>query len=124
LPRSLLREETVEAEIERKRRLIRLLNPELGLINTRDPIPLYVAASGPRARSLTAKLGAGWIATAGDVEGGVAAIADMRQRRRPWSGPLGTPDDIIRMSETLSGTRGNRCFLASPTAYPTASGPR
>ncbi len=79
---ALLRGETVEAEIEGKKRLIRLLNPEIGLINTRDPIPLYVAASGPRARGLTAKLGAGWIATAGDVEGGVAAMADMRERRR------------------------------------------
>ncbi len=49
---ALLREETVEAEIDKKKRLIRLLNPELGLINTRDPIPLYVAASGPRARAL------------------------------------------------------------------------
>ena len=78
---ALLRGETVEAEIERKKRLIRLLNPELGLINTRDPIPLWVAASGPRARALTAKLGAGWIATAGDVEGAVAAMADMRERR-------------------------------------------
>jgi len=78
---ALLRGETVEAEIERKRRLIRLLNPELGLINTRDPIPLWVAASGPRARTLTAKLGAGWIATAGDVEGAAAAMADMRERR-------------------------------------------
>ena len=77
---ALLRGETVEAEIERKRRLIRLLNPELGLINTRDPIPLWVAASGPRARTLTAKLGAGWIATAGDVEGAAAAMADMRER--------------------------------------------
>ena len=66
---ALLRGETVEAEIEKKRRLIRLLNPKLGLIKTRDPIPLWVAASGPRARALTAKLGAGWIATAGDVEG-------------------------------------------------------
>src|SRR5215813_12702166 len=54
---ALLRGETVEAEIERKKRLIRLLNPEIGLINTRDPIPLWVAASGPRARALTAKLG-------------------------------------------------------------------
>src|SRR5215510_8860781 len=36
---ALLRAETVEAEIERKKRLIRLLNPELGLINTRDQIP-------------------------------------------------------------------------------------
>ncbi len=77
---ALLREETVEADIEGKRQLIRLLNPELGLINTRDPIPLWVAASGPRARTLTAKLGAGWIATAGDVEGAVAAMADMRER--------------------------------------------
>ena len=77
---ALLREETVEAEIEGKTRLIRLLNPELGLINTRNPIPLWVAASGPRARSLTAKLGAGWIATTGDVEGAAAAMADMRQR--------------------------------------------
>ena len=43
---ALLRGETVEVEFERKKRLIRLLNPELGLINTRDPIPLRIAASG------------------------------------------------------------------------------
>ncbi len=79
---ALLRGETVEIEIERKKRLIRLLNPELGLINTRDPIPLWIAASGPRARALTAKLGAGWIATAGNVEGAVAAMTDMQERRR------------------------------------------
>jgi 5,10-methylenetetrahydromethanopterin reductase len=77
---ALLRGDTVEAEIERKKRLIRLLNPELGLINTRDPIPLWVAASGPRARGLTAKLGSGWIATAGDVAGAVAAMTDMHER--------------------------------------------
>ena len=76
---ALLRGETVEAEIERKKRRIRLLNPELGLINTRDPIPLWVAASGPRARALTAKLGSGWIATAGDVKGAVAAMGNMRE---------------------------------------------
>ena len=32
-----------------------------------------------RTRALTAKLGAGWIAAAGDVEGAVAALADMRK---------------------------------------------
>jgi 5,10-methylenetetrahydromethanopterin reductase len=58
---ALLRGETTEAEIEGKRRLIRLLNPELGLINIRDPIGLYVAAAGPRAQALMVKLGAGWI---------------------------------------------------------------
>src|SRR5262249_56531609 len=80
---ALLRGETVETELEGKHRLIRLLNPELGLINTRDPIGLYVAASGPRARRLTARLGAGWIATSADVAadiatGGPGLLAEMR----------------------------------------------
>ena len=75
---ALLRDETVEAALEGKRRLIRLLNPELGLVNTRDPVGLYVAASGPRARQLTARLGAGWINTTADVAGGVAALEEMR----------------------------------------------
>ncbi|HEV2188066.1 MAG TPA: LLM class flavin-dependent oxidoreductase [Stellaceae bacterium] len=74
---ALLAGETVEAEIEGKKRLIRLLNPELGLINTRDPIPLYIAATGPRARALTAKLAAGWINTAGDVAGAAAGMMEM-----------------------------------------------
>src|SRR5947207_15116380 len=75
---ALLRGETIDFEIEGKRRLIRLLNPELGLINTQDPIGLYVAASGPRARQLTAKLGAGWIATVADVVASNAALEEMR----------------------------------------------
>jgi 5,10-methylenetetrahydromethanopterin reductase len=95
--RALLRGETVEAEIEQKHRLIRLLNPELGLINTRDPIPLWLAASGPRARALTAKLGAGWIATAGDVAGAVAAMVDMQERWRA-SRRSGEPLDAVVLS--------------------------
>ena len=90
---ALLRGETVEAEIERKKRLIRLLNPELGLINTRDPIPLWVAASGPRARTLTAKLGAGWIATAG--------VSRVRPRRWPICGSAGWRRAAGRGAEPL-----------------------
>jgi 5,10-methylenetetrahydromethanopterin reductase len=78
---ALLSGETVEAGLEGKRRLIRLLNPELGLINTTDPIGLYVAATGPRAQALTARLGAGWISTIGDVEAADAALRQMRQQR-------------------------------------------
>ena len=78
---ALLRGETVEAAIEGQTRLIRLLNPELGLINTEHPIGLYVAASGPRARQLTARLGAGWIAATGDVESAVEALRDITARR-------------------------------------------
>jgi 5,10-methylenetetrahydromethanopterin reductase len=75
----LWRRETIEAEVEGKQRLIRFLNPELGLINLDDPMPLYIAASGPRARALTAKLDAGWIDGAASVEHASANLALMRK---------------------------------------------
>jgi 5,10-methylenetetrahydromethanopterin reductase len=76
---ALLRDETVEAKIEGKTQLIRLLNPELGLINTRDPIPLYIAATGPKAKALTAKLAAGWIGTAAGTADAVASLREMEE---------------------------------------------
>jgi 5,10-methylenetetrahydromethanopterin reductase len=75
---ALWRGETVETDIEGKRRLIALLNPELGLINLRDPMPLYIAASGPKARALTAKLDAGWIDGATSVARAGENLALMR----------------------------------------------
>jgi len=75
----LLAGETVETEIEGQRRKIRLLNPELGLIDTRTPMRLHLAAAGPRARALTARLGAGWINFFSDVPAAVTMIGEMRQ---------------------------------------------
>jgi 5,10-methylenetetrahydromethanopterin reductase len=75
----LLAGQTVETAIEGKQRQIRFLNPELGLINTADAIPLHVSAYGPRGRALTAKLGAGWLNFIGDVAYGIAGLEDMRQ---------------------------------------------
>jgi len=75
---ALWRGETVETVVEGKPRLIRLLNPELGLINVTDPMPLYIAASGPKARALTAKLDGGWIDGAASVERATANLAAMR----------------------------------------------
>ena len=66
---ALLRDETVETEIEGKRRKIRFLNPDLGLIDTQSPVGLHVSAYGPRGRALTARLGAGWLNFFGDVPG-------------------------------------------------------
>jgi 5,10-methylenetetrahydromethanopterin reductase len=74
----LWRGETVDFAIEGKRQPIRFLNPELGLINIDDPMPLYIAASGPKARALTAKMGAGWIDNVADVERGAATLEQMR----------------------------------------------
>ncbi|MGH7094146.1 MAG: LLM class flavin-dependent oxidoreductase [Stellaceae bacterium] len=92
---ALLRDEAVEAAIEGKRRLIRLLNPELGLINTRDPIPLYIAATGPKARALTAKLGAGWINTAGDAAGGIAGLREMERLWREAGRAAEALDSVV-----------------------------
>jgi len=92
---ALLAGETVEAEIEGKKRLIRLLNPDLGLIDTRDPVPLYIAATGKRARGLTAKLGAGWINTAGDVAGAAAGMREMEGLWREAGRPRGALDAVV-----------------------------
>lgn len=75
---ALLRGEIVEFEMEGKRRKIRFLNPELGLINTTDPIALHISAFGPRSRELTARLGAGWINFASNVEVGAKDLAAMQ----------------------------------------------
>lgn len=79
---ALWRGETVETDVEGKRRLIRLLNPELGLVNIADPMPLYIAASGPKARALTARLGGGWIDGAPSV---ARSIASLEQMRAAWT---------------------------------------
>ncbi len=92
---ALWRGETVDFTVEGKTRPIRLLNPDLGLINTDDPIPLFVAASGPRARALTAKLGAGWIDNVADAERGAATLAQMRAT---WAQAGQAPDDLTAVA--------------------------
>ena len=76
--RGLLAGETLEWTFEGLRRKIRFLNPEIGAINIADPIPLYVAAMGPRVRRLAARLGAGFIHATGSVAHARAGIADMQ----------------------------------------------
>src|SRR5215470_9923450 len=77
--RGLLAGETLEWTFEGQRRKIRFLNPELDVFNTRDPMPLYISALGPRSRRLTAELGAGWICAVGHIGAAGAAIADMQR---------------------------------------------
>lgn len=55
------RGDTVDVRLEGKTRKVRFLNPERGLINIDDPIPVHVSAFGPKARRLAVELGAHWI---------------------------------------------------------------
>jgi alkanesulfonate monooxygenase SsuD/methylene tetrahydromethanopterin reductase-like flavin-dependent oxidoreductase (luciferase family) len=73
----LLAGDTLEWTFEGKRRRIRFLSPELGVVNVKDPIPLHISALGPRGRQLTARLGAGWIYASGHMGSARAAVADM-----------------------------------------------
>jgi len=87
----LLSGETVEDELEGERRKLRLLNPEAGLINLKDPVGLYVSAMGPRARALTAKLGAGWITL---LRGAEAAREQRAEMQSAWQA-AGRRDDAL-----------------------------
>jgi 5,10-methylenetetrahydromethanopterin reductase len=58
---ALLTGETVEWEFEGVRRKIRFLNPEFGMINLSDRIPLHISAFAPKARRLTAEIADGWM---------------------------------------------------------------
>jgi 5,10-methylenetetrahydromethanopterin reductase len=87
----LLNGETLETTIEGKRKKIRFLNPEFGLINTRDPIRLHVSAYGPKSQALTAKLNAGWKSFISDVPGAMTTLESMQQS---WKSAGRNPSDL------------------------------
>ena len=93
-------------------RTIRFLNPEIGLINIDDPVPLHISAFGPKSRALTAKLGAGWIGGQGNPETAAGALRVMREAWRAAG----------RQEQELYSTNlGSGCVLAKGE---TADSPR
>jgi 5,10-methylenetetrahydromethanopterin reductase len=87
----LLAGDTLEWTFEDKRRAIRFLSPELGVVNMTDPIPLHISALGPRGRRLTAQLGASWIYATGHMGSAKAAVADMQAAWRAAGVDPGRP---------------------------------
>ena len=79
---SMLCGETISWDFEGVDRKIRFLNPDFGLINLADEIPLHVSAMGPRARRLAAELGGGWLNFGADMGGLIRDVDDMQQA---WS---------------------------------------
>jgi alkanesulfonate monooxygenase SsuD/methylene tetrahydromethanopterin reductase-like flavin-dependent oxidoreductase (luciferase family) len=73
---------TVEWKQRGRAHKIRFLNPELDLINIKDPIPVHISAFGPRARRLAAKRGARWLTGMRSPQAANAALADMQ---KAWS---------------------------------------
>ena len=75
---ALARGEMIEWDFEGQERKIKFLNPELGLINVEDDIPVWISAFGPKSQALTAKLGAGWL-NFGGMSGAVENLNAMQQ---------------------------------------------
>lgn len=66
--RGLLSGATVPYQEGERRRMIKFLNPDSGLINLKNPVPIYVAGSGPKTLELAGEIGDGVIlfGTVGD----------------------------------------------------------
>ena len=78
---ALLGGEMLEWTFEGQRRKIRFLSPDLDVVNLRDPIPLHISAMGPRSRTLTGRLRAGWINATGNMN---AAKHSMTEMQKAW----------------------------------------
>ncbi len=74
----LLDDEIVETTIEGKRKKIKFLNPEIGLLNIRDPVRLHVSAYGPKSQALVAKLDAAWMTFVDTVDNAIGALHSMQ----------------------------------------------
>ncbi|MEM6484006.1 MAG: LLM class flavin-dependent oxidoreductase [Pseudomonadota bacterium] len=75
---SLLRGERANVRLEGESRRIGFLDPELGLINTTDPVPVHTSALGPKARRVAAELEGGWINFGADEAGALKTLTDMQ----------------------------------------------
>src|SRR5882724_10102721 len=72
----------VDCTLDGKSRKIRFLNPDLGLINVEDPVPIHFSAFAPKARAMTAELGDGWMTFMSRPEGALGELAAMRESCR------------------------------------------
>jgi 5,10-methylenetetrahydromethanopterin reductase len=73
--RAMLRGEMADLRIEGTTRRVRFLNPENGMLNVTDPVPLHVSAFGPRAMKIAAADADGWVTFMGPIDRAVQQAA-------------------------------------------------
>jgi 5,10-methylenetetrahydromethanopterin reductase len=76
--RALLNGEEVLYREGKRERWIRLMNPAGGYINIKDPIPIIIAAQGPKALELAGEVGDGWVALSSDLPSFQQNLATVR----------------------------------------------
>ena len=115
-------------------RWIRLIHPDHeDFINIADPIPLYLAAVGPKALGVVGELGDGWVTTRSGqwvtdafpaIEAGAASVG--RDYEKPYTVEL-TAACVLREGETLGSERvvqrvGPWDVLTAHTLWETSQG--
>jgi alkanesulfonate monooxygenase SsuD/methylene tetrahydromethanopterin reductase-like flavin-dependent oxidoreductase (luciferase family) len=92
--RGLLRGEEVDYDYRGKTRPITFLHRDRHFINLDDPIPIYIAANGPRAIELAGETGDGWITTIAQPHEARAFTAHLEAGARHAGRTL--PRDFLR----------------------------
>ena len=109
----LLRGEDVLFREGKRERWIRLVHPDHGnFINIKDPIPIYLAANGPRALEAVGELADGWVTTLrarSNLEGDFTAIGNAakqagRSTAKPYTVAL-TYGCVLPQGESLTSER-------------------
>ena len=109
----LLRGEDVLFREGEREHWIRLVHPDHGnFINIKDPIPIYLAANGPRALEAVGELAEGWVTTLrvrSNLEGDFTAIGNAakqagRGTAKPYTVAL-TYGCVLREGESLTSER-------------------
>ena len=101
--RALVRGEIATWDFEGKQRKIGFLNPDLGLINVEDEVPLWISAFGPKGRRLIAELDAGWL----NFSGMTGAVESLKRMQSDWQGsgrdPEGLKSVLFFLGAVLTG---------------------
>ena len=132
--RGLLRGEDVLYREGARERWIRLLHRERNYYNLDDPVPIYVAAHGPRALDLVGEVADGWVTANQPPErfaDGFARIAEAaraagRDDTKPYT-TMVTTACILRKGESLQSQRvidrvGPMALFLTQSAWETLHG--
>ncbi len=80
--RRLLRGEDVVYREGAQERVIRFLHPDRGYINLKDPIPIHIAAEGPKALAMAGEIADGWMSSASGPVQFAAKLETVRRGAR------------------------------------------
>jgi 5,10-methylenetetrahydromethanopterin reductase len=110
--RALLNGEEVLYREGKRERWIRLMDPAGGYINIKDPIPIIIAAQGPKALELAGEVGDGWVAPSSDLpsfQQNLATVRGSAQRaHKPvddFSATMFCAACVLRPGEPLTSPR-------------------